>query len=444
MSSSPAPPSRLRRASVALALALASLPALFASPGGAAGTASAARRPGPPPAVGFPVVPGVYRLDGTDPDLPAADLEPLRRIVGKAEIVALGESEHTVGSYFEAKHRIIRFLVEKMGFRAFALENNWEVAEPLGRYIETCEGTPEEALRSVYPAWQSTEMRDLAQWMCEWNRNHTRAADRIRFFSFDVQQPFLDGRALLTFLARLGFSADHPWVTAVNGCAGVSGSGARTITDEAYAACVAALDAIGGHFDRNARTITRQTSATDLALARLRLTGLRAWQGEVHFPLDQAAHWESRDNGMAMAFRALRDLHAPKARTVIWAHNAHIWKSPHPYYYDSRMMGSRLREIYGPRYVSIGLVGWNVEIDDEDFCGPFEETPADSVEAHLESLGQDFLLADLLTPATPPFFDPRQTYGLSYAQVTPRFYFDALVWIRHARKMEPLFRPPCR
>lgn len=148
-------------------------------------------------AKGHPVLPGVYRLDGTDPGLPQADLEPLRKIVGRAPIVALGEAIHTSGGFYEMKHRVFRFLVEKMGFRAFAIETPWIDAERVSQYVQTCEGTPEAAIRGLFTVWQSAEVRDLVQWMCDWNRGHRRRQDKIHFFGFDIQQPEKDRPALL-------------------------------------------------------------------------------------------------------------------------------------------------------------------------------------------------------------------------------------------------------
>src|SRR6187399_1486940 len=69
---------------------------------------------------GFPLQAGVWRLDGTDPELPTADLEPLRALVGRATMVGLGESVHTSGGYYETKHRLFRYMVEKLGFRVLA------------------------------------------------------------------------------------------------------------------------------------------------------------------------------------------------------------------------------------------------------------------------------------------------------------------------------------
>ncbi|HJX29688.1 MAG TPA: hypothetical protein VJ885_17430, partial [Thermoanaerobaculia bacterium] len=36
---------------------------------------------------GYPVVPGIWKLHGQQPGLPTNDLEPLRRMIGKASVV---------------------------------------------------------------------------------------------------------------------------------------------------------------------------------------------------------------------------------------------------------------------------------------------------------------------------------------------------------------------
>ena len=66
--------------------------------------------------------PGIWRLDGITPGLPSADLEPLRQKIGKATVVAMGDSFYGSGGFLTAKHRIFRDLVERAGFRAIALE----------------------------------------------------------------------------------------------------------------------------------------------------------------------------------------------------------------------------------------------------------------------------------------------------------------------------------
>jgi erythromycin esterase len=50
------------------------------------------------------------------------DLELLRKIFEKAKIVVLREATHGTREFFQFKHRMIEFLVEKMGFSVFAIE----------------------------------------------------------------------------------------------------------------------------------------------------------------------------------------------------------------------------------------------------------------------------------------------------------------------------------
>jgi erythromycin esterase len=52
-----------------------------------------------------------------------ADLAPLRKIIGDARIVMLGEQTHGDGATFQAKCRLVKFLHQKMGFDVLAVES---------------------------------------------------------------------------------------------------------------------------------------------------------------------------------------------------------------------------------------------------------------------------------------------------------------------------------
>jgi erythromycin esterase len=45
-----------------------------------------------------------------------ADLQPLKKVVGDARIVSLGEATHGSREFFQLKHRTLGFLVSEMGF----------------------------------------------------------------------------------------------------------------------------------------------------------------------------------------------------------------------------------------------------------------------------------------------------------------------------------------
>jgi erythromycin esterase-like protein len=393
----------------------------------------------PPKPVGHPLLPGIWRLDGDDPALPTGDLEPLRGIVGKATTVGLGESVHTSGGFHEMKDRTIRYLVQKLGFRAVAIESPWIDADQVAAYVQTCEGTPEDALKGLFGVWQSAEIRDLVQWMCEWNRSHRKPQDKLSFFGFDIQQPQNDRPALTAFLARTGVSADSPWITALAACANLGAS----VSDASYGQCTEGLQQIDAYFQQNAATIVRQTSQRDFEIARLNLTGLRAWEDESYYSRrDNVKSTDARDQGMAYAFGVLRGQRAPKAKTVVWAHNFHLSKATTG---GAQPMGSYLAQSLGRSYVNLALVAHEMYIDWLGVgCGLADPPFPDSVEDLLHALGEPTLLVDLAFPGTHDPYIPPGPRGLGYYIVDPPELYNGVLYLDVSPKMTPLAWASCQ
>ena len=399
-----------------------------------AGPATA--KPAPPP-VGHPVLPGIWALDGIDPQLPLSDLEPLRQIVGPATVVGLGESIHTSGGFYLAKHRLFRYLVEKLGFRAFAMEVNWDGAAAMSAYVANCQGAPEDAMGGFFGVWQSTEVRDLMGWMCEWNTAHPR--DRITFFGFDIQQPGNDAPALAALLAGLGIGADDPRITGLLRCSGAATEWDGKAAPEAdFAACIAALDGVDALFaDRGVvRTLKRQLGKTGFTYAQLRSAGLRAWELEIgiYFADDSASN-AARDRAMASTFLTLKALRAPRARTAIWAHNFHVAKASPAF----ENMGSHLAAALGRQYAVVGLTAFQADLNWPSYsCGSLLTAP-DSVENPLHDLGRSPLLIDLTFPGGhPPFLAPGVSFGLGDGEMVPRDQFNGLLYLDRSPRMTPL------
>lgn len=385
---------------------------------------------------------GLWRLDGDDPFLgSSADLAPLRRMVGKAKVVGLGEAWHTSGGFYKMKDRIFRDLVENMGFRVFAIETHWAAGEKANRYAQTCEGTPKEALDLHMSVWHSEELGDLLQWMCEWNQAHPD--DRVHYFGFDIQLPDHDGPGLISFLGRIGIPQDHAWVAGIRQCEGVTRFHyPEPIPAEVHQQCMAALTEIDGHFQSDGRSIQERTSKEDFDLAKLRLLSLMGWQEQVYYIGDDyvgedfAKGFNKRDAAMAEVFFHLRDRHFPKAKTVVWAANIHVARALVPN--GARPIGSFLADRLGKDYVSFALAAWRSELDYFGDC-PVQNGVPGSVEERLQALGEDFLLVDL---GRSNYLKPR-VQEMALFPFLPRKHFNGIVFQETSEFMHPTDWTPC-
>lgn len=345
------------------------------------------------------------------------------------------------------KHRLFRFLVEEMGFRAFAFESPWPNADRVGRYVETCEGTPEEALTGLFGVWQSAETRDLVRWMCEWNRSHPRKKDKLVFFGFDVQQPAQDAAALFAFLERIGIGSGDPRVVDTTACDGVSTPSVSPdpIPEARNDQCLRGLSAIDQLFTAEAERIIAETSATNFEYAKLRVVGIRSWQGQIYYQDRRST--VSRDSGMAHAFAVLRKLRYGKIKTAVWAHNFHIGKDVESSTWNVKTMGAFLREMFGKNYVSLTLISNVPEIDWTGVgCGERQVLRTDTtVEKMLHDLGHAALLVDFDFPGgNPPVLTQGELYVMSEVSMVPAGQFDGAVFLEHSRKMDPLRWPSCK
>jgi len=381
----------------------------------------------------------IYPLAGHHPTLATTDdLAPFRVLVGDARVVALGESFHTSGGFYLMKHRLVRFLVEELGFRAFAMESNWEAVEKTDAYVQTCEGTAEESISEQYTVWQSTEYADLIRWMCEWNRAHPN--DRITVFGFDIQQPERDGPAIAAFLGQFGMAESDPRVTGLRSCEKAFGLSHRPgqIPPAVHATCLDSLNAIEAYLQTNRTTMIERTSQEAFDVAMLRVIGLRGHQEET-FSIsgDFAKGFNDRDAAMAYAFHARRAMKAPEAKTVIWGHDIHIAQNQLPG--GQRPLGSHLEASLGSNYVSFAITAYESELPQgPGVCG-LAVRQAGSAEEHLATYGHQTLLA-------------RPRGGVRQYQVMPMgFYafrpfadFDGVFFLARSPAMDPLAYDACR
>jgi erythromycin esterase-like protein len=382
----------------------------------------------------------IYPLAGFDPNLPTDDLAPFGTLVGDASVVGIGEGWHTSGGFYMMKHRLFRYLVQEKGFRAFAIESDWEAVERTNTYVQSCAGTAESAISDEIVVWQSTEYADLIRWMCQWNSAHPDPADKLNAFGFDIQQPDKDGPALDAFMRQLGVPQSDARLQGLKSCELAFGLSHPfgEIPPAVHATCVDSLDGIESFLQANRTAIVESTSQYAFDIAMLRVVGLRANQQSVFYIRDDFAKgFNYRDVGMAYTFQARRAMVASGAKTMAWGDNVHVAQNLLP---DGEVgMGKHLEDALGDDYVSFGLTAYETEVPKAPGACGFAARRPGAVEERLVTYGHETLLA-------------RPRDGVRQYEVMPMGFFtyrpfadfEAVFFIAHSPAMHALFWPYCR
>lgn len=129
-----------------------------------------------------------------------ADMQPLKKIVGNARIVSLGEATHGSREFFQLKHRMLEFLASEMGFTIFSIEANMPEAYRLNDYVLNGNGDPARLLKGMYFwTWDTQEVLEMIRWMREFNKS---GKGRVQFTGFDMQTPTVAMEIVNDFVAK--------------------------------------------------------------------------------------------------------------------------------------------------------------------------------------------------------------------------------------------------
>ncbi len=143
-------------------------------------------------------------LSSLDPTAPFDDLEPLEHSIGdNVRIVAIGESAHGAHEYYALRHRLIRFLVERMNFTALAWESGFTEGCLVNDYSR---GRRQDLERTLLEGMtmhmgRCQEMADLVDWLRAHNKQTQMPDDRGRVSFYGLDLPGSSAALLPALLA---------------------------------------------------------------------------------------------------------------------------------------------------------------------------------------------------------------------------------------------------
>jgi len=128
------------------------------------------------------------------------DMQPLKKMIGNARIVSLGEATHGTREFFQMKHRMMEFLATEMGFTIFSIEANMPEAYQVNDYVVRGQGDPAVLLKGMYFwTWDTEEVLDMIRWMREFNQS---GKGHVEFTGFDMQTPTVAAGIVKEFVAK--------------------------------------------------------------------------------------------------------------------------------------------------------------------------------------------------------------------------------------------------
>ncbi|KAL3690668.1 hypothetical protein R1sor_004319 [Riccia sorocarpa] len=163
----------------------------------------------------------------------AGQFENLRRAIGNARVVCIGEETHGTEEFYEIRAQITKYLMEKEGFDMVICEGDFPAFYDLHRYVR---GTPHSyrdvhgpggklappqrgatnvreamrRLRARYPVWMwyNMVMQDFVSWLKSFNENLDSAGEKqnsrpaVGIFGMDIYSMRDSAREVISYLEQ--------------------------------------------------------------------------------------------------------------------------------------------------------------------------------------------------------------------------------------------------
>lgn len=342
-----------------------------------------------------------------------SDLLPLKSVVGTARVVALGETTHGAHEPLAFRNRLIRLLVEQIGFTAIALESGFTESSITDGFVAGGPGEMQSVLRDGLSSGSGRygENRELIQWMRDYNTAAPAAGHhRIRFYGIDLTAGGrISGTTLaidyaLAYLSRAD-PADADSIRLSLGDSLPSNDWRwGMLSQSALEALDGAIPKIAKAMAKNRSSLIRHSSAEEyrwalhnLEVARQltqceRVTTAKSFEDMKY----SGPVVGCRDQAMAQNVRWVVENEGAKGRVLVFAHNAHImnWQEDGGHWAGMQekpfMMGSHLRRAFGKSLLIIATSSATAS------AGlPTPEPLEDSIDDTLARVGLPKMLLDL-------------------------------------------------
>ncbi len=374
------------------------------------------------------------------------DFSSLKEVLKDKRIVALGESSHGLGKYYDMKSQLAIYLHKEMGFEVLAMEGG--LGDINLAYADVDTISPK-SLRdyTLFGNFKAQEVDTLFSYIKE-----TNTLDKpLIYAGYDTQ---FSSSYFITKMVRLLVPINKKMSDSF---------GTRMYSFQKSFQAARNNDSLAyikhrDIYSKNARDarlllqekkdslIQSKTLSTEAYLVIQRTLEMFVRSTDLSFA-DRFMGYQLRDELMAENLIWLLDEVYPDKKIIVWAHNGHVEKNSAEGY-NSKLMGHYLKEKYNEDYYTVGLFAYKGEAY-QFWTGnsvPFINNDSTAIEHTFFKTHKDvaFLnLADLQpTPATQWLFEVNTGFELENGGTIPfipTHRFDGIISV--ANSTIPTYEP---
>ncbi len=402
------------------------------------------------------------------------DLRSLQNSIGGARVVGLGEAARRVQEFYEVRTRLLKFLIQDVGFTGLAMETGFAEATKVNDYVLGRIGEP-----ANWQNWftfgfgDEVETKAMIRWMRQYNED-SRHRRKIHFYGIDVMVPYSSPETALNEVFAYLDKVDPAFISSptrrdlqalVRKFLGSGGNRAnmeksfrayaRLASEDRKAYTNGIADLLARFEAKRVDYIARSNTeayewAHHTAVAARQLDATYradiagAQPGEQFNAVNPVSIWDARDAAMLENVTWALQQEGTNGRLMLWAHNAHVSKGSVPstrtdvvgLWERGPRLGLLLEKVLGENYFSIGTTFYEGKPEwqnarDGAACGTVGgELARISGPAFSVDIRSNRKATSSLAWLDKPRIMPADNQASDY-RVIPSEAWDALVFIRH-------------
>lgn len=409
-----------------------------------------------------------FPLTSVEPGTGGNDLDGLKDIIGDAQIVLLGESQHMMHEQYLLKHRIIKYLVKEMNFNHVAIEDSFYGTIAINQYISGSDISPEHALRDTggWYLWDTEEMLSFIKWLREYNDSATRA-QKVFYRGIDIQDAWPGIRYMFDYFNKTDpeyadYLEDQKqifeifnksiWIKVRYGYANLDPEQKQSIETSLKEM----KERLNNYRQKYIKASGEEVFKDAVLVVKHLLKSNEFFMG---FEESDSLGGRIREEAMFENVNRILEEMEENEKLIIWVHNAHAAKSPLDFLFPKEpefnleLLGTMLTKKYGHSVKSIGIASLGIKTAKENI-----QRKADVLDHVLSDTGMDLFLLNLneLANETDEKNLWEEKWKLTadqggFISLAPASAYDGLFFIKYvtkvrlsetaAQRFSELFRP---